>query len=100
MKGEKSNMFDAAKLSEIIRMKKKKVMNAEPELVDSGLQADMNPNSIYDNDVNARIQSTIDSPPKINADDKIVDDNVGLSAEQKARMPRLRSYLDSLEMGM
>lgn len=91
--------MDAKKISEIIRMKKKKMMSAEPDLVDSGLQPDMNPNSIYDNDVNARIQSTIDAPKKIMADD-IADDNVGLSADEKARMPRLRKYLSTLDMGM
>jgi len=101
--GSKNKMLmDPKKLSEVIRMKKKKMMNAEPELVDSGLQADMNPNSIYDNEVNARIQSTIMSPAKINAEVKELDedDNVGVTPEEKARMPRLRSYLDTLDMGM
>lgn len=93
-------LLDPEKISEVIRMKKKKMMSAEPELVDNGLQPDMNPNSIYDNEVNARIQSTIKSPAKINAADNIADDNVGLSADEKARMPRLRKYLDMLDMGM
>lgn len=95
-------LIDPAKISEIIRMKKKKMMSATPELVDSGLQPDMNPNQMFDNEVNARIQSTIMSPEKINAEVKELDedDNVGITPEQKARMPRLRAYLSSLDMGM
>ncbi len=95
-------LMSPEKLSEMIRRKKKKAMEADPELVDSGLQADMNPNQIYDNEVNARIQSTIMSPHKINAEDKEIneDDNVGITEEQKKRMSRLRAYLSSLEMGM
>lgn len=95
-------LMDAAKISEIIRMKKKKMMSAEPELVDNGLQPDMNPNEMYDNQADARIQSTINAPKKINAETKMLDedDNVGVTPEEKARMPRLRSYLSTLDMGM
>lgn len=93
-------IMDAAKLSEIIRMKKKKLMESEPELVGTSPVPDMNAQDIYDIEQRGRIESTLDSPHKINADDKqgMGYDGVGLSPEEKTRMGRLRSYFNSLGM--
>lgn len=95
-------LMDPAKLSEVIRRKKKAIMEREPEIVDAGLQPDLNPNQVYDLEQQGRIESTINSPEKINADDKLDEgyDGVGLSPEEKTRMPRLRAYLDTLDMDM
>ncbi len=91
-------LMDAAKISEIIRMKKKKMMSEAPEVVSN--HAPQNPNDIYDMEMQGRIESTLNTPEKINADDKygMGYDGVGLSPEEKARMPRLRKYLDMMAM--
>lgn len=91
--------MDAVKLSASIRAKKKKLIDSDPEMVGTMPGPDINPNKIYDMEQQARIESTLMTPAKINADDKYNDgyDGVGLSPEQKARMPRLRAYLDKLD---
>jgi hypothetical protein len=93
-------MMDAKKISEIIRAKKKKMLNAEPDLVDTDAHPDMNPNDMADVKMDAQIQSTLDSPEKIDARDKSldVDDNMGPTDEEKARMERLRKYIDTMDM--
>jgi len=94
-------LMDNVQLSKIIREKKKKMMNAEPELVDSGLQPDLNPIDVFHKEQMARVEETLMSPPKINADDTMMNesyDGVGLSPEEKTRMGRLRSYLDSMDL--
>jgi len=95
-------IMDAAKLSSIIRAKKKKLLEAEPELVGTSPVPDMNAQDVYDKEQQGRIESTLDVPHKINADDKLGTgyEGVGLSPEEKSRMPRLRAYLNSLDMGM
>jgi hypothetical protein len=93
-------MMDAKKISEIIRAKKKKMLNAEPDLVDTDAHPDMNPNDMADVKMDAQIQSTLDSPEKIDARDKSldVDDNMGPTDEEKARMERLRKFIDTMDM--
>lgn len=93
-------LMDAAKLSEVIRMKKKKMREASPELIGTSPTPDMNAQDIWDMEQKGRIESTLMSPHKINADDADEPyDGVGISPEEKARMPRLRAYLDQLDMG-
>ncbi len=94
-------LMDAAKISEIIRMKKKKMLEADPELIDTSPTPDMNAQDVYDLEQTGRIQSTLETPPKINADDTMMDetyDGVGLSPEEKKRMGRLRSYMDTMDL--
>lgn len=94
-------MFDAKKLSEIIRMKKKEMKNAEPELIDTSPTPDMNAQDVYDTEIKGRIEGTLMSPKKIDADETMMNndyDGVGLSPDEKKRMGRLRSYLDSMNM--
>lgn len=94
-------LMNAAKLSEIIRMKKKKMLEADPELMDTSPTPDLNAQDVYDLEQKGRIESTLMSPKKINADETMMDesyDGVGISPEQKMRMPRLRAYLDTLDL--
>lgn len=90
---------DNKKISELIRMKKKKMLNAEPELVDTDAHPDVNPNEMADIRMNAEIQSSLDSPDKIDAREKSldVDDEMGPSAEELGRMARLRKYIDGMD---
>jgi hypothetical protein len=94
-------LMDAAKISEIIRMKKKKMLEADPELIDTSPTPDMNAQDVYDLEQRGRIESTLMSPPRINADDTMMNetyDGVGLSPEEKKRMGRLRSYMDTMDI--
>lgn len=96
-------LMDATKISAAIRMKKKAMREAAPDIIGTSPTPDMNAQDIYDLEQQARIESTLMTPHKINADDTMMDesyDGVGLSPEQKKRMPRLRAYFDTLDMGM
>lgn len=93
--------MDNKKLSEIIRMKKKKMMMAEPELVDTDSRPDMNPIDAMQVEQDGAIERTLDTPERINADETAMNqeyDGVGLSPEEKTRMGRLRKYMDSMEL--
>lgn len=86
-------------ISKMIRSKKKKLAEAPPELVDTDARPDMNPNEFYDLEQKARIEATLDTPEKINAEKANLEsdpNNVGLTEEEKKRMGRLRKYLDTL----
>lgn len=93
--------MDAAKISEIIRMKKKKMLEADPELIGTSPVPDMNAQDVYDMEQKGRIESTLMTPHKINADDTMMDesyDGVGVSPEEKPRMARLRSQIAGLKL--
>lgn len=83
-------------------MKKKKMMMADPELVDTDSKPDMNPMDMYNAEQAGRIEEAIDAPVKINADETAIMDpnagSAGLSDEQKKRMGRLRAYMDTMEL--
>jgi hypothetical protein len=90
-------------LSRAIRDKKKKMMTSEPEMVGTSPGPDMNAQDIYDVEQAGRIEGTLDSPEKINADLTNIDemekyDGVGVSPEDKKRLDRLRMYMDGLQM--
>jgi len=91
---------NAKRISEIIRAKKRKMLNAEPELVDTDAHPDMNPNDLADIKMKAEIESSLDTPHKIDAREKSLDvtDEMGLSPEEKTRMERLRKYIDGLDL--
>lgn len=94
-------LMDAAKISEIIRKKKKAMLEADPEIIGTSPVPDMNAQDVYDMEQKGRIESTLDTPPKINADDTMMAesyDGVGLSPEEKTRMGRLRSYMATLDI--
>lgn len=96
-------ILDPKKISEVIRAKKKKLLLAEPELVDTDLRPDMNANDMADVEMDARIQSTLKTPPKSDqreADAAMSDEDamtMGLSEKEMGRMSRLRKYLDTLD---
>lgn len=94
-------LMDAAKISELIRMKKKKMLMADPELVDTDAKPDMNPLDIEDMKQHGRVESTLGSPEKIDARETMMNESyqgVGISPEQKTRMARLRDYMDTLDI--
>lgn len=94
-------LMDAKKLSEVIRMKKKKMREADPELIDTSPTPDMNAQDVYDLEQQGRIEETLMTPHKINSDDSNMDmsyQGVGVSPEEKKRMGRLRMYFDSMDL--
>ena len=81
-------------------MKKKKMMSAEPELVHTDASPDMNPNDIMNNETNARIQATLESPEREDGSMEALEtdpNNMGMTPDEKKRMARLRSYIDTLD---
>ncbi len=88
-------------ISKAIREKKKKLSEAPPELVDTDAMPDLNPMDMYNVEQHARVESTLGSPPKINADKTMMDETyhgVGVSPVEKGRMDRLRKYIGSMEL--
>jgi len=89
------------KLSEHIRGLKKKVMTSEPDLIDTSPTPDIDAQAVYDLEQHGRIEGTLMSEDKINADLTNIDEDekysgVGVSPAQKKRMGRLGSYLDNM----
>lgn len=93
-------MMDPSQLSKFIRAGKKKIMNAEPEIVDTDAKVDMNPIDVWNTEKTGYIQDMVGSDPKINADETMANepDDDAIMAEQKKRMGRLSSYFDSLDL--
>lgn len=92
-------LMEPKEISRMIRMKKKKLAEADPELVDTDSRPDMSPMDMYDLEQKARIEATLDSPHKINADKANLDtdpNEVGLTPEEMKRMGRLRKYIGTL----
>ena len=96
-------LMNPKKISEVIRMKKKKMLEADLEIIGTSPVPDMNAQDVYDLEKKGQIESTINAPEKINSDDAMMAmggeaDNVGVSEDEKKRMGRLRSYIDSLDV--
>lgn len=97
-------LMDAKKLSEAIRMKKKKMLEADPELIDTSPTPDMNAQDVYDLEQKGRIEGTLMTPHKIDSDDAMMamgeDEamNVGVSEDEKKRMERLRMFIGSMDI--
>lgn len=90
-----------SEISKAIREKKKKMAETAPEMVGTSPTPDMNAQDIYDTEQDARVESTLMSPKKINADETMLNesyDGVGLSPEEAGRMGRLRKYMDGLDI--
>ena len=90
-------------ISKHIREKKKKMMTSEPDLIDTSPTPDLNAQDIYDIEQHGRVEGTLMSEDKINADITNIDEEekysgVGISPEQKMRMGRLRKYLDGMAL--
>ena len=97
-------IMDAKKISEIIRKKKIKVMKAEPELVHPDARVEMDPNDMMNIEQQARIEATLDTPHKIDAQetDAMQSEHdaqtMGLTEDEKKRMGRLHKYFSDLGM--
>lgn len=97
-------LMDARKVSELIRAKKKKMLESPPDLVDTDSRPDQNPMDMYNTETQGRIEATLKSPHKIDARDtemEMSDEDamsVGFTAEEKTRMKRLRAYIDTLDL--
>lgn len=95
--------MNASKMSEMIRMKKKKLLE-NPEVVTNEPNPSMNAQDVEDMKQKGRIEETVMADPKINADDTMMamseEDagTAGLTAEEKTRMARLRMYMDSMDI--
>lgn len=88
-------------ISKAIREKKKKMATSEPEMVGTSPAPDMNAQDIHDTAQHARIEMTLNSPKKINADETMMNESyqgVGNSPEEMGRMSRLRKYIDTLDL--
>lgn len=95
--------LSSSMISKSIRDKKKKMMTSEPDLIDTSPTPDLNAQDVYDLEQRGRIEGTLMSPKKINADLTNIDsemeyDGVGVSPMEKGRMARLRKYLDSMDL--
>lgn len=80
-------MMSASQISAAIRMKKKKMMEASPEIADTSPVPDLNAQDVYDLQNKGRIEDTLNSPKKINADETMMNesyDGVGISPKEKA----------------
>lgn len=93
-------MMDAEMLSKFIRAKKKKVFDADPELVNTDSRPDMTPQDTWDTEKHGYVEEMTDSPHRINSDETSLNepDDTTLRSMDMARMGRLRTYLNSLEM--
>ncbi len=94
--------ISAEMISKHIRDKKKKMMTSEPDFIGTSPTPDMNAQDIYDLEQKGRIEGTLMSEEKINADLTDIDaeqkyDGVGVSPEEKSRMARLRKFMDSMD---
>ncbi len=95
--------ISASAFSKSIRDKKKKMMTSEPDLIDTSPTPDLNAQDVYDLEQKGRIEGTLMSPEKVNADLTNIDEQneysgVGVSPKDKMRLDRLRKYLDGMEM--
>jgi hypothetical protein len=96
-------VMNHSQLSKAIRDKKSKIMRAAPDFIDTSPTPDLNAQDIYDLEQAGRVEGTLSSPEKINADLTNIDENqvydgVGVSPEDKKRLGRLRMYLDALPL--
>lgn len=96
-------LMDPIEISNIIRRKKKKMLEAEPELVDTDSKLDVNPLDMEGIEMDAEMDHSLDVPEKIDSrehqpegDDAL---EMGISSREAPRMARLRSMLASMSMG-
>lgn len=93
--------LSAGRISEHIRNKKKKMMTSEPDFIDTSPTPDLNAQDVYDLEQQGRVEGTLMSPKKINADLTNLDepyDGVGLSPVEMSRMERLRKYIGGMRL--
>lgn len=93
----------ASMISKHIRDRKKKMITTEPDFIDTSPTPDLNAQDVYDLEQKGRIEGTLMSEQKIDADLTNLEDQekyagVGVSPEEKKRLDRLRKYLDGMDM--
>lgn len=97
-------MLDAKRLSAAIREKKKKMMSADPELVDTDAIVDVDPGQHMEMDMEARMENALNSPHRINADDTAAEESehdaqtMGQTTDEMKRMERLKKMLDEMDL--
>ncbi len=96
-------LIEPKKLSALIREKKKRMMQADPAMVDVDYKPDLNPMDMYNMQQQGRIEGTLDTPHKINAEETAIQegsdaDDIGVTPEEKKRMGRLRAYFDTVDL--
>lgn len=97
-------MIDAKKISESIRAKKKKMMEADPELVDTDSIIDLDPGQAMDKTMQARMENALESPDPIDADETAAMESahdaetIGQTTDEDKRMERLKRMLDAMDL--
>lgn len=93
-------MMDASALSKAIRDKKKKIAEADPEIVDTSPVPDMNAQDVWNAEKDGYVEDMLDSPKRINADETMIDEpeDEEIKKMDMARMGRLRSYFDKMSI--
>lgn len=93
-------MLNAKELSAAIRAKKKKLLESEPEMIGTSPVPDMNAQDIWDLEKKGYIEDMVKADPKINADETSANepDDDAIKKMQDARMGRLNSYFDKLDL--
>lgn len=94
-------MISAKKMSEAIRMKRKKVKEDGVEnMIDTAPGPQMNPQDILNNKQEAQMDETMDLPEKSSAPSDPADEDISHSdqelAELKKRMMRIKGVFDKL----
>lgn len=97
-------VLDAKKLSAAIRAKKKSMMEADPDLVDTDALVDVNPNDHMFMEMDARMENALDSPHRINAEDTANSESehdamtMGETSDEMKRMARMKKMLDEMDL--
>lgn len=96
-------LIEPKKLSALIREKKKLAAEAQPGLVHTDARPDLDPMDMYNMQQRGRIEGTLDTPHKINAEETAIQegsdaDDIGVTPEEKKRMGRLRAYFDTVDL--
>lgn len=94
-------MLSASKMSDAIRMKRKKVKEDGVEnMIDTAPGPQMNPQDIYNMKMDAQVEDTIDSPHRDMAPSDPADGDIkGTSqskSDLKSRMARVRAAFNKL----
>ena len=97
-------IIDAKKISAAIREKKKKMLSAEPELVDTDANVDLDPVEHMDLDRDAMISETLGTKDPIDARNTMLDqsehdaETMGQTSDEKKRQERLKKMLDVMDL--
>lgn len=97
-------VLDAKRLSASIRAKKMKMLDADPELVDTDALVDVNPNDKMFMDMDARAENALGSPERMDARNTAAAQSehdamtMGETSDEAKRMERLKRMLDAMDL--